>query len=166
MKGMAHFRYFSVLLALFVILLGLSEEGWSYTYGPACQWIRLLGKVHVPADARIARPIQLTVTYQLPDQKYPAQLLTNYPLTGDNFRFVLSGFSEELEGVRFVAPGFEFSKEIVFRYFAKSADGRRRSTWQEKVFKPPLIPRISVPANSKQDYRCHSALDLGPLVLK
>lgn len=136
----------------------------AYSYGPACQWIHLSGEIQAPPQA--LRPIKLTLTYRLPDMGEPATLLTNWPLEQDRFVFYLSGFFEELEGVHFVSPMFFFAKEIVFNFYAKSADGKWRSDFMQSTWHPPRVPILDIPKNEGKDYRCHSGIDLGQLALK
>jgi hypothetical protein len=151
-------------LILLLLLLGGAQEARAYSYGPACQWIHLRGEIQAPPQA--LRPIELTLSYRLPHMGEPATLLTNWPLKQDRFVFYLSGFSEELEGVHFVSPMFFFAKEIVFNFYAKSADGKWRSELMQSTWKPPHIPILDIPKNEGKDYRCHSGIDLGRLPLK
>jgi len=146
-----------------VVFLGLWLPGapvWAYSYGPACQWIHLEGKVERPAELQEKEPIFFTVTYQIEGMKHPATLLTNYPLSADKFRFFFAGFNEELPNAILVPPMFFFAKEITFRYFVKTRDGSWRSDFYQSVFQVPRIPRVTIPAHSKEDYRCHSGLEL------
>jgi Rieske Fe-S protein len=144
---------------MIVLSLGWAVAAQAYSYGPACQWIRLYGAVEVPGGFESKGPIQLTISYQLPDQKKPVRLLTNVPLKQARFLFVLSGFETEIEGVVFVSPGFYFSKEIVFRYFARSSDGRWRSGVHESRFDPR---RRQVDG----EVLCEAAIALDTLVLR
>lgn len=157
-------RYFLPLF--FALALGLSEKGWAYSYGPACQWVHLVGEVVLPQDKRIARPIGLTVTYQSAEMKHPATLLTNFPLPGEEFKIFLAGFDEEIAGAFFVSPMFNFTREILFRYYAKSADGKWRSDFFQSRYVPASIPPLDLPKNHEQAYRCNTKIDLDPLVLK
>lgn len=147
------------------LALGFESLGFAYSYGPACQWIRLVGKVFPPPGEKIQGPIGLTVTYQIAGMKRPATLLTNYPLPEDEFKFFLAGFDEEIEGVLFIRPMFFFAKEIVFRYYAKSADGKWRSGFHQSRYLPAGVPRLHLPQNRDKDYRCNTRIDLDPLVL-
>jgi hypothetical protein len=157
---------FFLLLFFPLVTLGFQGAGFAESYGPACQWIHLVGKVQVPESVEVARPIELTVTYQLPEMKHPATLLTNFPLPQDEFKFFLSGFDENIAGTLFVRPMFFFAKEILFRYYAKSADGRWRSDFFQNKYVPALIPTVDLPKNRDKDYRCNSKIELGSLVLK
>lgn len=137
-----------------------------YSYGPACQWIRLRGEIQGPSGKNIPPPYQLSVYYQLPNQKNPAVLFHSHPLTKNSFVFVLSGFKEKIEGVHFVSPGFLFAKEIKFTYFAQTADGSWSSKTRETIFHPPHVPRISIPKNAGKNYLCNTGIQLDPLVLQ
>lgn len=151
---------------LLFLVLGLSEKVFAYSYGPACQWIHLVGKVVVPEGEEIARPLGLTVTYQGRGMKHPATLLTNFPLPKEEFKIFLAGFAEKIAGIFFAPPEFSSKKEILFRYYAKSADGKWRSDFFQSRYVPALIPVLDLPKNRDQDYRCNSKIALDPLVLK
>ena len=159
-------RFRWVLALFFMVTLGISESGFTYSYGPACQWIHLVGTVVVPADQDIARPIGLTVTYQGEEMKRPATLVTNFPLPKDSFKIFLAGIDEKIAGVFLIKPMLMFSKEILFRYFAKSADGRWRSDFFESRYVPALIPTVDLPKNRDQSFRCNTEVILDPLLLK
>ena len=148
------------------MLAGWTGQGWGYSYGPACQWIHLEGRVLKPEGRKIQGPLELTVTYQLPDMAGPATLLTNYPLTGLDFKFFLAGFNEEIEGVLFISPMFFFAKEIVFRYWAKSADGAWQSPLAQSTFYPPRVPILDIPKFKKSEWLCHTGIPLDPLELR
>jgi hypothetical protein len=155
-----------ILLLFLSGILGLSKNSLAYSYGPACQWIHLVGKVVVPADQDIARPIELTVTYQGGEMKHPATLLTNFPLTRKDFKFFLAGFDEQIAGVFFASPMFNFAREILFRYYAKSADGKWHSDFFESRYVPELISTTDIPKHREKQFLCHTRVDLDPLVLK
>jgi hypothetical protein len=159
-------RFGVFFLLVFCLSFVFQEKGWGYSYGPACQWIRLVGKVLRPQGEEIRGPVGLTVTYQIPGMKHPANLLTQYPLAQEEFKFYLSGFDEEIAGVLFVRPMFIFSKEILFRYYAKSADGKWRSDYHQSRYVPASIPTLDLPRNRDKDYRCNTRIELDPLVLK
>jgi hypothetical protein len=158
-------RFGVFFFLVFAMVLGLRGEAFGYTYGPACQWINLVGKVQVPEGGAVVRPIELTVTYQLPDMKYPATLLTNFPLAKDGFKFFLAGFDQEIAGALFVRPMFFFAKEILFRYHARSADGKWRSEFSQSKYLPAWIPTVDVPKHRDKIYRCSTKIVLEPLVL-
>lgn len=125
-------------------------------YGPACQWLRLSGAIERPAGMEAGAPVLLTVTYRLPGQAAPATLLTNYPVEGSRFFFVLSGFEENIQGAIFVPPMFFFSDKIEFQYFATLPGGKGRSGYHRSVYRPERI---------KQDGKvlCQTALQLETL---
>jgi len=162
-----NFWKISLLCCLgWVFLVGKMPRAEAYSYGPACQWIRLHGEIELPKRNEVQFPLELTVTYQFPGMKNPATLLTNYPLNKPQFNFYLAGFKEKIRGVYFVPPMFFFAKEIVFRYYAKSGDGRWKSDFHKSEYIPQNIPPISVPANQGRSYNCRTAINLDPLVLK
>jgi hypothetical protein len=144
------------------VLLGFSFlwdlEAHSYHWGPACQWMRLYGRVELPPGMKLQKPILLTVTYQLEDQKIPAILLTNYPLRQRDFVFVLSDTDESIEGVVFLPYSFPFDQHVRFQYFVMTSDGRYHS-------EPKTIEYH--PERKKVDgqLRCQTALHLEPRIL-
>lgn len=150
------------LLVILCWCCGPSAEARSFPwddYGPACQWLRLSGRLERPTALPAGEPWLLTVTYRLPEQKVPATLLTNVPIAKDHFFFVLSGFDQRIQGVVFVPPMFFFSERIEFQYFATSADRRWRSDLRTSVYRPERIKKDG-------QILCQTALDLGALTLK
>lgn len=139
---------------------------WGYSYGPACQWIHLIGKIQAPQGREGIWPVKLTVTYQLPSMAHPATLLTNYPLEGESFRFFLAGLDEKIDGAILISPMFFFAKEIVFRYYARSSDGSLATPWHRSVFRPPNIPQVDLPKNKGKTYRCDTGIRLDALELR
>ncbi len=129
-----------------------------YSYGPACQYMRFLGEVRRPPELGADRSIQLTVTYRFEDQQAPATLLTNYPLSGNEFAFVLSGFNHKLAGVLFVPPMFFFNKRIEFDYFARTPDGAWVSDWGKSIYHRERIKKAG-------KVLCQTAIHFDPLVL-
>lgn len=130
----------TVLLAILLVLAVLAPSAQALPrfsrYGPACQWIRLSGEVPRPPGMDKEDPVFLSVTYQIAGQRAPHTLMTNQPVKHEKFLFVLAGFSEKIDGVFFVEPGFFFAKKIVFQYYAASADRKWKSQWQESVYLP------------------------------
>ncbi len=154
------FLIFGLIVTLFPVNL------LAYSYGPACQWIHLVGGVERPPELEGEGPILLSVTYQFDEMKQPATLLTNYPLAKDQFRFFFAGFTENLPNTLLVPPMFFFAKEITFQYYAKTRDGKWRSPFQKSVFRPPQIPKVDIPAHRNQEYRCHTGIQLKPIALQ
>ena len=159
-------RTFVTFMLALVLFLGAQQFLYAYSYGPACQWIRLRGEVKFPEGRAVKKPIQLTVTYQLPNMKNQATLLTGYPLQRDQFKFFLAGFNEKLGNAILVSPMFFFAKKIVFRYYAQSADGKWQSAWSQSTFMPPHVPILDIPKNKNKEFLCHSEIHLDPLDLK
>jgi hypothetical protein len=159
MKGTRHLSRLGILL----LLLGTAASAQALPpfsqYGPACQWIRLIGQIERPAGLDPDDAVFLTVTYQLPQHKIPHTLMTNQPLSADHFAFVLAGFDEEIADVHFVAPGFWFAREIIFNYYAATADRKWKSDWQRSVYQP---------VREKKDGQilCKTAIELQALKLE
>lgn len=154
-------RLLFACLALGLCLSGSPHALWAFQedgYGPACQWIRLQGRVARPSDLKPSQSLLLNVFYRLPEQKRPATLVVSYPVEADSFHLILSGFDEKIEKHIFLAPGFFFAKKIEFFYFVQSADGRWVSPTHTSVYEP----------NRKtQDGKklCQTRLALEPLIL-
>lgn len=127
-------------------------------YGPACQWIRLRGEIERPLGMAEDDPVWLTVTYRLPEQRRPMTLLTNYPINKSRFNFVLSGFSEKIQGVFFVPPMFFFSEKIEFQYFASLPGGKGRSEYQRVNYFPQRVKKDG-------QVLCQTDLEMGTLRL-
>ncbi len=109
-----------------------------FYYGPACQWIRLRGEI---VEEIRGKGVLLTVYYRFEDQKAPANLLVNVPLSGKSFNFVLAGFDGAIPGALFVPPQFFFAKEIEFTYYAKTRDGSWSSAWKKTHYRPQRIKK-------------------------
>lgn len=150
----------------FLLALLWSGNLSAYSYGPACQWIHMSGEIQWPEDSSPEYPVFFTVTYQIEGMKRPATLLTNFPVVKKDFRFFFSGFKERLPNTILVPPMFFFAKEIKFRYFAKTRDGRWKSPTYLSVFHPPRIPIIQKPANEDKEFLCHTGIALEPLQLE
>ena len=110
-------------------------------YGPACQWIRLSGEMERPEGMAEDAPVWLTVTYRLADQRRPATLLTNYPISRSRFAFILAGFEEKIRGVLSVPPMFFFSEKIEFQYFASLPGGKGRSEYGRVIYHPHRVKK-------------------------
>ncbi|HKY62081.1 MAG TPA: hypothetical protein VJR29_01550 [bacterium] len=159
MKGTRHLGF------LLLLLVGSAVPATSRAlppfaeYGPACQWVRLIGEIERPHSMDPAETVFLTVTYRLAGQKSSRILMTNQPVSKDRFLFVLSGFDEKIDGVFFVEPGFFFAKKIEFRYYAATADRKWRSRWQKSLYLPEL---------DKQDGNtyCRTGVGLQPLAME
>lgn len=163
-KGLRARGFLAGLILFFWIGL-VSAYAQAYSYGPACQWLRLRGQVVLPSQDSVKKPLLFSATYQLPGMDHPATLLTNYPLGEPNFYFILAGYREKIGRAIFVPPMFFFAKEIVFRFYAKSADGKWASEFGQKVYEPQNIPIMDIPANRDKEYQCQTDLQLGKLVL-
>ena len=152
-----------IAFLLGVLLLGgsglMAKEVQAYSYGPACQWVRLIGTIEGYEDWDKTKPLLLTVTYQGPDQRAPATLLTGYPLYQRHFSFVLSGFNDQIEGVKFISPFLGFDEPVTFRYFVSSPNGVRLSELKTIEYRPERIKQGG-------EVRCHSKLALPALQLK
>lgn len=133
-------RIIKVLLLPLLLLCGF-REACASDYGPACQWLRVHGKVEVEVEPGFApkTPILLTVTYQFDDKQLPSLLLSSYPLQGLEFFFVLSGFAEQIENAVYLPFPFGFDKEVTFKYFATAANGRHRSEVYSTVYHPQRV---------------------------
>jgi len=110
-------------------------------YGPACQWVRLIGEAERPKSLGTDSPLLLTVTYRLPEQKTPTTLLTNYPIGKSVFLFMLSGFRTDIQGAIFVPPKFFFSEKIEFQYFVTSGDHRFASPLRQSIYRPERVKK-------------------------
>ncbi|MCE9625726.1 MAG: hypothetical protein K8R69_09820 [Deltaproteobacteria bacterium] len=122
-------------------LSGVTGDFPSDDYGPACQWVRLIGEVERPESLAGDSPLLLTVTYRLPDQKTPITLLTNYPIEKSRFLFILSGFRSNIQGALFVPPKFFFSEKVEFQYFVTSGNHKLATPLKQSVYRPERIKR-------------------------
>jgi len=154
-------RRLRLLAMLFLSLL--ASPGWAglpyAEYGPACQWLRLRGEWERPPGMAPGEPLLLTITYLLPGQKTPVNLVVNYPVWKQGFRFVLSSLDQRIEGVNFVPPEFFFAEEAKFQYYGSSPDRRWKSEWKQAVYRPQW-------SASNGEVRCHTLVPLEPLRLE
>ena len=125
-------------------------------YGPACQWIRLSGEIERPEGMADDEPVWLTVTYRLPEQRSPATLLTNYPISKSRFTFILAGFDVKVPGAIFVSPMFFFSEKIEFQYFASLLGGKGRSEYRRVIYHPQRVKKDG-------QVLCQTGLQLGAI---
>lgn len=110
-----------------------------YDYGPACQWIRLHGETPRVPEAGPEASYLLTVTYRISGRKVPTTLLTNYPLPGGRFKFLLSGLNEKMDYAVLMMPEIYFAKRVEFTYQARTADGSWVSPWRKVYYSPIRI---------------------------
>ncbi len=151
------------LVSMILALLGLwwpSGPLWAQFTEASCRSINLNGKFEPPPEGRVKLPLELTMTYQMNYQQAPALLVVNYPLKGTDFVIRLtaappfpsnrelilklakevhaetrSAVDEATTELSFYAPPmFIYPREIVFRHYFKSADGKRVSDLVETAY--------------------------------
>ncbi len=151
--------------SLYIALLGLIllfptrgdpyffREG--YNYAPACQWIRIRGKIDTEGIPKYEK-FYITVYSQSEEQEKPVTLVTNYPINPDYFSLVFSGLDQKLEGVSFIPLIYSFQEEIEFFYFVKSGDGKFKSRTERTVYHPQRIEK-------EGEVLCQSDLKIPPI---
>lgn len=146
-------------LILILACLLVSGQVWAYSYGPACQWIRLRGQVETEAGFSPKGPILINVSYQLEGQSVPGVLLASYPVPSREFFFVLAPFQEIIERAVFLPFNVSFDQKIDFTYFATAANGRHRSPVYTTTYRPERLVE-------KNLSRCQTDLRFETMVLK
>lgn len=150
-------KSFYLLLGALYFLTGAKVE--AYSYGPTCQWFRLVGSIENPTELADPWPLYLTVQYRSGDEESLKLLLTNYPLKKEDFVFVLAGFEEEMNEVIFLPIRLSFENEIEFIYWVESKDGHWRSETQSSFYKPLKIKK-------GEEHLCQTRIELKGLSLK
>ncbi|HCU24808.1 MAG TPA: hypothetical protein DF383_07310 [Deltaproteobacteria bacterium] len=128
-------------------------------YSNDCQTIRLHGRIENAETLPKDQAVQVTLSYQLSFQAHPSYILINVPLGQSEFEIIFAGYRPPLPEQIHVPLMFIYPREVKFHYYAKTADGKRRSETRQTTF---------VPASFKieEDVDCRPDLDLDPLKLR